>query len=83
MATLTARGRETRALALSRRVQRQHAHDDAFNHGASKSAPARDVTVWAAHGAIVFPHEAFAASDYGQLCQRLGLSPSRPRKAAA
>jgi hypothetical protein len=33
-------------------------------------------------GELVMDLEDFRASDYGQLCQRLGLSPSRPDQRA-
>ena len=32
---------------------------------------------------LVMSWPAFRDADYGQLCQRLGLSPSRPGKSAA
>jgi hypothetical protein len=35
-----------------------------------------------ARGELVMPFAVFKAADYGQLCQRLGLRPSKPSATA-
>lgn len=68
--------------ALSASVAREHAHRSAFGKGAP--IPVRTTAyVRVAARSMTFGQGAFRASDYGQVCQALGLRPSKPNASAA
>lgn len=68
-------------MAVSAATDRQAKHAETFGESTVDTA-AKDVTVRASGGALVMPFGVFQAADYGQVCQMLALSPSRPHATA-
>lgn len=76
-------GQRRARVALSKSVEREHAHRERFEpRGRAFPEPIPVGHVWASASELTLDRVAFRAADFGQLCQALGLRPSKPHEDA-